>query len=297
VLVEYKPTLKYNFEQALSNSIPFEMEYARNTLDGNIKYLHIIGVPILNEKDNTIKEIVGCIQDITDRKLGELKLLEQTQALIETNKKAAEYKLMALRSVMNPHFLFNSLNSIQYFISKNIREKALDYLSQFSKLIRSVLNSSINNTITLAEEIETLRLYTNLESIRFDNFTTVIEVDDNVEISNIEIPSLLLQPYVENAILHGLSQKKEGHGLLNIRFTTDYEKLYITIEDNGIGRKEAQKLKEDQNKLHKSVGMLVTAERLEMINQDDLLAVKIEDKVDENGNSAGTKVHITLNIY
>jgi len=209
----------------------------------------------------------------------------------------AEYKLMALRSVMNPHFLFNSLNSIQYFIAKNEREQALNYLSLFSKLIRSILDSSIDNSHSLVEEISILRFYTDLETLRFENkFKTIFEIDEEIDQDSIEIPSLILQPYVENAILHGLYNKEGEQGVLLISFKlTDDENLMVVIEDNGVGRIEALEIKQ-ASKIHRSVGMLVTQERLELINKDNNLTVKIIDLKDESGNPKGTRVEVQFNI-
>ncbi len=130
--------------------------------------------------------------------------------LVEANKKIGELKLMALRSVMSPHFIFNVLNSIQYFIARNDRLNAINYLSTFSKLVRSILTHSVDNKIKLAEEIEMLTNYVQLEMTRFENkFDFNLFVDEGLEVESIVIPSLLIQPYVENAILHGLYNKKE----------------------------------------------------------------------------------------
>jgi PAS domain S-box-containing protein len=253
-----------------------------------------VNVFAISEFDK-VKSVIAITRDITLDKANEKKIEEHTQQLIQTNKKMAEYKLIALRSVMNPHFLFNSLNSIQSFIATNEKEQALNYLSLFSKLIRSILNSSIENNNTLAEEIEILKLYINLETLRFDNqFKTVIEIDNKLDLDNIEIPSLILQPYVENAILHGLYNNTKV-GLLKIKFTLKDEKLMCIIEDNGIGRAEAKKIKQ-ANKLHRSVGMLVTEERLELINKDNSLSVQITDLFSKDNKPAGTRIEIGINI-
>ncbi len=148
-------------------------------------------------------------EDVSER-------VEKEKKLKEALNKIGELKLMALRSVMNPHFIFNALNSIQYFIAQNDRKNALSFLSTFSKLIRGILSNSVNNKIKLAEELELLEHYVALERMRFENkFDFDIHIDSGLDPESIEIPSLLIQPYVENAILHGL-YNKEGKGLLKI---------------------------------------------------------------------------------
>ena len=195
-------------------------------------YLSVIYAPIFTEN----KEVIGIT--IIARDITQAKQLEQK--VVEVNKQVAEYRLMALRSVMNPHFLFNALNSIQYFISKNNRELASNYLSLFSKLIRKVLESSVSNKISLKSELEILNHYLDLEILRFENkFSYKIDIDSELqEEDGIEIPSLLIQPYVENAILHGLTNKVgKGKLLIKLQLTPD-DQLLVVIEDNGIGRKE-----------------------------------------------------------
>jgi PAS domain S-box-containing protein len=215
----------------------------------------------------------------------------QDRALTEAQRKIGELKLMALRSVMNPHFVFNVLNSIQYFIAKNDRINAINYLSTFSKLIRSILTHSVNNKIKLTEEIEMLKNYVHLEMTRFENkFSFDLQIDENVELDNIEIPSLLVQPYVENAILHGL-YNKTGHGQLTIRVKEKNDAVFFEIEDDGVGREEALKIRSQNLPLHKSMGIKLTEERLKLINEAHNVAFEIEDLKNAAGPS-GTKVTI-----
>ena len=275
--------------------VDFNLSESGLTLRDDVAWFLLTAFPIYENKK--VKSVVTALIEITQEKKNEEKIQQNAFELIESNKKMAEYKLMALRSVMNPHFLFNSLNSIQYFIAKNEREQALNYLSLFSKLIRSILNSSVDNSHTLAEEISILRFYTDLETLRFENkFEVIFEIDDELDQDNIEIPSLILQPYVENAILHGLYNKTGEQGILKISFTlTDEDKLLAVIEDNGVGRVVAKEIKQ-ASRMHRSVGMLVTQERLELINKDNNLSVRIIDKTDNDGNPTGTKVEVTFNI-
>lgn len=224
--------------------------------------------------------------NVTERKA-------RDRELAEANKKIGELRLMALRSVMSPHFIFNVLNSIQYFIAKNDRLNAINYLSMFSKLVRSILTHSVNNKISLAEEIELLKNYIQLEMVRFENkFTFSIEIAPGVDSESIIIPSLLIQPYVENAILHGLYNKTTP-GELSIRIREDEDLLTFTIEDNGIGREAAQRLRMENLRTHNSMGINITEERLKLINLGQQAAFEVEDLKDENG-PCGTRVKIMI---
>ena len=263
--------------------------------DGQMRYIKGLAQIYRDQHDQPVR-IIGVNLDITDQKENEEKLKQQHQEIIKKNKKIAEYKLMALRSVMNPHFLFNSLNSIQFFIAKNEREQALNYLSLFSKLIRGILNSSVNSTITLAQELEILKYYVELESLRFENkFEADFVISDDIDIDNLEIPSLLIQPYVENAIIHGL-YNKEGRGKLTVSLSQHKNLLQCVVEDNGVGRKEALCIKKQNTIRHKSVGMMVTKERLDIINTTNKVSVKIHDLRDERRLASGTSVEILIQI-
>src|SRR6185295_7264690 len=169
----------------------------------------------------------------------------------------AEIRMTALRSQMNPHFIFNSLNSIQHFITTKEKEEALNYLSKFSKLIRQILENSRENTVSIANELQLLQLYVQLEQLRFSNkFTYHLHTDEELDIENTEIPPLLIQPYVENAILHGLVSKN-GNGELNLSFEKKNGALICKVEDNGIGRKQSAMLLEKKESKHKSLGIKV----------------------------------------
>jgi LytS/YehU family sensor histidine kinase len=151
--------------------------------------------------------------------------------------------MMALRAQMNPHFLFNCLNSINSFIMENDPDSASEYLTKFSRLIRLILNNSQPGPVTLASEIESIRLYVEMEAMRFNNrFSYKIDVDEDLEINTIEIPPLLIQPYVENAIWHGLMHR-DSKGHLLIQFRQEDRYLCCIIEDDGIGRQQAKLLR------------------------------------------------------
>lgn len=236
-------------------------------------------------EDNRVIGVSIFGEDISER-------LQHQKQMADANKKLGEARLMALRSVMNPHFLFNALNSIQFFIAQNDRKNAINYLSTFSKLMRGVLNSSVQSKIKLSDEIELLKHYVNLELVRFENkFEFVVNIDSLMDIDDIEIPSLLIQPFIENAILHGL-YNKQGKGLLIMTVSEDKEAVCFQIEDNGIGRKAAWELRRLNNPSHKSVAMELTEERLKLINAQNNVSYQVIDLHTEDGLVAGTKVLI-----
>jgi PAS domain S-box-containing protein len=217
--------------------------------------------------------------------------------LAEYRRKMAEFKLMALRAQMNPHFVFNSLNSIQHLIAGHERQPALTYLSTFSRLLRQILESSLNSQILLAEEIVILEKYLSLESLRFtDRFSYQITVDPALDPADLEMPALLVQPYVENALLHGLLNKP-GPGRLTIHFEDAHPYLRCTIEDDGIGRAAAAAIKSRKITGHQSVGMMLTEERLDLINgnRPDKVLVQITDLTDGT-RATGTRVVIHVPV-
>lgn len=227
-------------------------------------------------------------ENVTERKIRE-------RELAEANKKIGELRLMSLRSVMNPHFVFNVLNSIQFFIARNDRLNAINYLSTFSKLMRSILTHSVDNKVKLTEEIDMLKNYIELEKTRFENkFDFILKVNPSVDLENIEIPSLLIQPYVENAIIHGLYNKM-GPGTLTIHVKQDDSSVIFEIEDDGIGRKAATELRAQNFPAHKSMGIKVTEERLKLINEHNSVGFRIEDLENASG-PAGTRVTVWVKI-
>ena len=201
----------------------------------------------------------------------ELKLKERAEK-IELEKKMIELELKALRSQMSPHFIFNILNSIQHFMLQNNFKETNKYLTQFAKLIRIVLNLSEKNIITIGEELEMLKLYMNLEKMRFENgFDYEVVLGKDIDEDYDEIPSMLIQPYVENAIWHGLMNKtSKGKIFISIEIKAGY--LFCIIEDNGVGLKKAKEIKAKRKKMkHKSIGMRITKDRLDLLNEDNKL--------------------------
>jgi tetratricopeptide (TPR) repeat protein len=206
-----------------------------------------------------------------------------------------QIKIQSLRSQMNPHFIFNSLNSVNNFISKNDERSANKYLSDFSKLMRAVLKNSDLDFVSLESEIETLRLYLELEHFRFGNkFTYALTIDESIEPNQVQIPPMLVQPYIENAIWHGL-RYKEDKGELLVRFYLEGGHLFCTIIDNGIGRKKSAELKTSNQKQQQSTGIKNTKERIELLNKmyKTKLQIRIED-LEQDGEALGTKVLISL---
>ncbi|MCB9294135.1 MAG: histidine kinase [Lewinellaceae bacterium] len=221
----------------------------------------------------------------------------EEQMKSEFNKKLAEVEMAALRSQMNPHFLFNCLNSINRFIQRNEPDAASAYLTKFSRLIRLVLDNSRSDLVSLRDEMEALRLYIELESMRFvGRFSYSIHISPALDTSSIEVPPMLVQPYVENAIWHGLMHKESDDCHLKVEAFPQNGRLAIVVEDNGIGREMAKVLKSKSATLHKSHGMKVTAERIEIINQiyEAKATVEIEDLKNGGGEAAGTRVSLFL---
>jgi ligand-binding sensor domain-containing protein/putative methionine-R-sulfoxide reductase with GAF domain/anti-sigma regulatory factor (Ser/Thr protein kinase) len=240
---------------------------------------------------------VLCANQIQKTKAEEEKQ-KATIELWENKQKATESRLQSLRLQMNPHFLFNALNSIQQMILSNEEMVATRYLSRFSKLLRMVLLHSDKESITLREEIDILRMYIELESVRFkESFSYSINCDEDIETEEIKIPTLLIQPFVENAIWHGLMHK-ENDRKLTVTFTEKGDFLQCIIEDNGVGRKKASVIKSltGSDKKHTSKGIAVSEERLKTIKNSSGLhgSIEIVDLNDDGGE--GTLVIINFPI-
>lgn len=204
--------------------------------------------------------------------------------------------LKSLRSQMNPHFIFNALNSVNSFIAKNDERAANKYLSDFSKLMRQVMENSKYDLVTLHSEMEILGIYIQLEHFRFsDKFDFEFIIDDTIDTEDIEIPPMLVQPYIENAIWHGL-RYRETKGFLTITLRAKDEFIEFVITDNGIGRKKSEELKTINQKEIKSTGMKNIETRLGILNEVNNMALKVEVSDLENGKQSGTKVSIQIPI-
>lgn len=219
------------------------------------------------------------------------------QFQLKNEKKVITLEQDMLRSQMNPHFLFNSLNSIKLYIINNEQKNAVHYLNKFSKLVRKILEASSVKEIALAEELETVELYMNIEDIRFSNeIKFTITVADGIDPHVIKIPSLILQPFLENALWHGLSSKK-GEKKIDLHVEkTEEDSIAITITDNGIGRAAAEKIKESKVLKRKSVGIDITKERLANFSKEfrNPYSLEMIDLYDDKGNATGTKVVLVI---
>lgn len=293
----------YNYEQKINllgeegeaQKINLAREtFLRRTLIAGILVILLLGIVIF-------RNIV--LNRRNDKQLLEYKLdmqkFENKKAKVELQQKASELEMKALRAQMNPHFIFNSLNSINRFILQNNKAEASGYLSKFSRLVRMILQNSQAPLITLESELESLRLYLELESVRFDHhFEFTISVEEDLEISALKVPPLIIQPYAENAIWHGLMHKEEK-GLLQIAFFLEgYDVLCCRITDDGIGRKKSAELKSKSASIHKSMGMQITASRIEMLQQNKNIDahIKITDLVLPDGSAGGTEVLIKIPV-
>jgi ligand-binding sensor domain-containing protein len=207
----------------------------------------------------------------------------------------SKIELKALRSQMNPHFIFNSLNSIQHYIFNTKSDEAIKYLNKFARLVRIILNNSERPTVTVGDDLEALKLYLELEQMRFeDKFDYEIIVDESVDVDYDIMPPLLMQPYVENAILHGLNPKPVK-GKLTIKLSSENNFLICTIADNGIGRDKASEIRRTMPvKKYKSLGMKITEDRLKILNEinNSQLSVTITDLKGAGNESLGTKVEL-----
>lgn len=205
-------------------------------------------------------------------------------------------KLTSIKSQMNPHFFYNALNTIQSYIFINDKKNASNYLSKFSKLTRMILEMSEKDTISIGEEIEALNLYLALEQMRFEDdfyFETKVSLEIDKEMD--KIPPMLVQPYVENAIKHGLLHK-EGKKNLSVLFDSIENNLIVTINDNGVGRKRSEQLNKIKDSKHQSFSTQANKKRLEILNKskNKLVAVIINDNYNEIGNATGTTVKLTI---
>ena len=225
-------------------------------------------------------------------------LLLIRQSKLKANQQRLYMEQKQLRAQMNPHFIFNCLNSIQHFIVSNDVKNANKYLSGFASLMRQTLENSKEETITLQKEISYLENYLALECMRFDDkFSYSIKCSEDIDTSAAEIPSMIVQPYVENAIRHGLCYLKNKAGVLEVLFYADKGKICCSIDDNGIGREQSKKIKSASSVTYESQGMELTRRRLELASKGRKgdYDIEIIDKKDAQNNPDGTRVIIKFN--
>ncbi len=259
--------------------------YARNKAGEELS-VDITLSPLTSEGQDFV---VCALRDIGPRK-------EKEKALAEEHRQAKLAQLMLLSSQLNPHFIFNALNSVQYYVLGREIEPALNFISDFSQLMRTVLNNSMKPLISVEQEVEFLRLYLELEQLRTANtFMYEVEIDDDVDVNLEVVPPMLLQPYIENSIVHGIGGSPDGK--IDIRIRAEGDNLICELTDNGIGRKEAQ---ETRRVLHKSHSMKINNSRIELLNsvyrstKDQRYKCEVEDLNTMDGACQGTRVTLTL---
>lgn len=282
--------------------------------DRNLRYVNDMIIRYDSEKKNNQIAVLAKENEIVKLKLrrnqttiliaglalcllGFILYILYRQAQLGNEKKMLTLEQTMLRSQMNPHFLFNSLNSIKLYIINNEQKNAVHYLNKFSKLVRKILEASSMREIPLAEELETVELYMNIENIRFnEEIKFDVIVDEDIQAHNVKIPSLILQPFLENALWHGLSSK-EGEKHIKLHVSRGKKGfINIAITDNGVGREVAEKIKENKVLKRKSMGIDITKERLANFSKDyqNSFQVDIVDLFDENRQPSGTKVILQI---
>lgn len=215
------------------------------------------------------------------------------KAMYRMNEQLSKAKLEALRSQMNPHFIFNCINSIDGLIQSNDKYHATVYLNKFAKLIRNILDSSKQNTVTLSKDLDTLKLYIELEQLRHENkFTAEIKADDVLLQDDYKVPPLIIQPFVENAILHGIRYRTDNNGKLSVLVFKQDDYLQYIIEDNGVGRNTFNSLLQKEKI---SYGIDMSNDRVKLFNNEEKASVQIIDLF-EKGSPVGTKVEVLLKI-
>lgn len=220
----------------------------------------------------------------------------RSQLILQSN----ESEQKALRAQMTPHFLFNALNSIQYLIIQNDKRQAANNVSNLADLMRRILRNSQESFVSLTEELETIRLYLDLESLRFKGkFVYRIVVDDSIDQENVLVPTMLVQPYVENAIWHGIMKKEKAEGQVEIKIVKQGDYVLCSVSDDGVGRERAKSIENTHVKNNKdSRGMAISKERIRLLNQQlkRPMEIRIVDLRDDRGEAAGTRIELLIPI-
>lgn len=304
----YKLALEQYFS---SDSISHEIRNERN-----MKYVNALTFEYETESKNSQIKALASENELNKLKLKEsnrnwlivlliviflsgIPLIVNRQKRLRNEKKILTLEQDMLRSQMNPHFIFNSLNSIKLYIINNEKENAVYYLNKFSKLIRKILIASKEKEISLAEELDTMALYLNIENIRFSNeIHYETHIDEDIDLEGIKVPSLILQPFLENALWHGLSTKKDNKAIIIDISKKNDGFVSISITDNGIGRKEAEKIKNKKLLKRKSLGIALTTERLSNFfkGYNKEYSIEIEDLYDKENKPSGTRVILNIPI-
>ena len=281
------PSGNYSFEIFATNKFGVKSEIVKIDIEIEKKLAEKLWFRIL-----LLCSIVGLIYFFINRRINKIKSHEEEKQIIAN--KLNEMEQMALRSQMNPHFIFNCLNSIQDYVINSDVEGANKFISDFSRLIRSTLDNSAKTIISIEDEIKYLTNYLIIEQHRFENkFNFNIRSDESINVSENYIPPMILQPYVENAIRHGINNKKDGTGLVQINILKQNNHLICEIIDNGIGRKAAMEFKTNNAIEYQSKGMELTAKRIKLLNKSigEEIEIKIEDI---EFPKTGTKVIVSI---
>jgi hypothetical protein len=301
LLVKYEAEKKQATIAALEQENKLKKSQAANqrvlifSLAGLLALLLITGWIVANNRQRR-KNMETEMQSQKKKYEEALQKEKEEKMISEFEKQLAEVQLTALNAQMNPHFIFNCMNSIQKYILKNEKSKALDFLQHFSELMRLVLDNSSKNKIGLDEELNMLEKYIQLEQQRLDfSFDYTLDVAEGLQTDFYEIPAMIIQPYVENAIWHGL-MNKEGKGLLSVRFESTDNLIKCTVEDNGVGRRKAAEMEQEQSPRRKSYGMSISKKRIGLLKKENLVVpdVKITDLTDADNKPAGTSVVIYI---
>ncbi len=316
---DYKSAYEYNLLSNKWKDSIYNAETAKQINELQTKYetdkksQQITILEKETERQSTLKKafIIGfilisllaasVIYSIQQRHKNQKALAAKDNEIKEVNfkKQLGELELKALRAQINPHFLYNCMNSINRMILEKENENASRYLSKFSKLVRLILENAEKPRVTLQNELEMLESYINLESLRFKGkFSYSIVVDESIDTDATFLPSMVLQPFVENAIWHGLVNKNNGEaGMIKISVNEENEILNCAIEDNGIGREAAREIREKSVLKTKSMGMKITEERLKLIAKEGWeRLVKIIDLKDQLNHALGTRVEINIPV-
>lgn len=305
---DYQTALKFyklsdEFEKKISNErtiqyvndliIKYDSERQNNEIKNLAKQNEIAQLQLVKNRNIWIIVLGSFISLIS------LLYFLYRQRLLKNQKRILTLEQDVLRTQMNPHFIFNALNSIKHYIINNEQKNAVHYLNKFSKLVRKILESSTLKEVSLQEELETMDLYMNIENIRFSNeIDYVITVDENLDLTKIKVPPLVLQPFLENALWHGLSSKKGNKKISLSVFKPSNGFIQINIEDNGIGRTASAKIKSEKVINRKSIGIDLTKERLQNFIKDfqNPFSLIFDDLFDEQKNPKGTKVALRIPI-
>jgi tetratricopeptide (TPR) repeat protein len=224
--------------------------------------------------------------------------LQHIKDQLTLKRKALELEMQALRSQMNPHFIFNCLSAIDNLVQTHQTDKAIAYLSHFAKLIRGVLDSSKNNLIPFEKDLQILKLYLKMEQFRCNNkFSYEIDVDQKLLQGDYKVPPMIIQPFIENSIHHGLLNKQNNDRHLNVCIGLEDERIVYTVTDNGVGRKQASEIKKINKPLQQSYGISITKDRIHLHNRNGIDKDLIIDDLLEDGEPAGTRAIVKIKTY